>query len=103
MPDKQIRFYVMAYDISDPRRLQKVHKLCKKFGMPMQYSVFIVPLNRLDKELLLMELTELINEKQDDVRIYPLPEHSHAVLLGKQFQPDGVFITVKDRRVGKDL
>ena len=32
----------MAYDVSDPKRLRKVHKTMSAWGEPLQYSVFSV-------------------------------------------------------------
>ncbi len=36
---------VVAYDITDPRRLARVAKLCEDYGGRVQYSVFEVRLN----------------------------------------------------------
>jgi CRISPR-associated protein Cas2 len=34
--------YLMAYDVTDPKRLRKVHKTMRAWGDPLQYSVFKV-------------------------------------------------------------
>jgi CRISPR-associated protein Cas2 len=33
--------YLVAYDISHPRRLRRVHRIAKDHGEPLQYSVFV--------------------------------------------------------------
>ena len=38
--------YLVAYDISDPKRLRKVATACEDFGMRKQYSVFSVSIIR---------------------------------------------------------
>ncbi|MEB4593588.1 hypothetical protein VSS37_21610 [Candidatus Thiothrix sp. Deng01] len=37
-------------------------------------------------------LEKLIHPKQDDVRVYPLPENPDWVKLGKQFRDDGLLL-----------
>jgi len=32
--------YLVSYDIADSRRLVRVHKTCKDYGISLQYSVF---------------------------------------------------------------
>lgn len=92
MPDKKIKDHIVAYDISDPKRLIKVNKLLKNYGLSLQYSVFLVPLNRALLEQLMSELSELIDQKDDDIRIYPLPKNAAMILLGKQQLPDGIYL-----------
>ena len=38
--------YLVAYDISDPKRLRKVATVCEDFGYRKQYSVFLCRLSR---------------------------------------------------------
>jgi len=66
------RWYFLAYDISSPKRLQRIHRIMKKEGMSVQKSVFIV--NKSDRELkrLLKQLASIILKNQDDVRVYPI-------------------------------
>lgn len=39
------RRYLVAYDIRDDKRLRRVHLVCRTYGSPLQYSVFICDLN----------------------------------------------------------
>ena len=32
--------YLLTYDIRDPRRLRRVHRVAKDFGEPLQFAVF---------------------------------------------------------------
>lgn len=36
----------MAYDVREARRLRRVHKVCKTYGDPLQYSLFVCDLSR---------------------------------------------------------
>lgn len=39
------RRYLLAYDISDPTRLRRCHRTAKRFGYPLQYSLFVCDLD----------------------------------------------------------
>ncbi|MDQ6950002.1 MAG: CRISPR-associated endonuclease Cas2 [Actinomycetota bacterium] len=43
------RRFLVAYDIRDPKRLREVHSGMKRFGYPLQYSVFICDLDPIEK------------------------------------------------------
>jgi len=59
--------YIVSYDIRDPKRLRKVFKLCKGFGMHLQYSVFECDLTALEKARFEQRLGEIIHENDDQV------------------------------------
>lgn len=82
MPDKYQQCYLICYDICDTRRLQRVHRVVSNYAVSVQRSVFHARLSRERLNLLKSELENIINLKQDDVRIYPLPEKQHIDSLG---------------------
>ena len=83
-PDTAERWLV-AYDIAEPRRLQKVGRHMRKEGLALQYSVYLVRGNKAKIDLLLNELSALIDRRADDIRAYPLGENVRIWGLGKQF------------------
>jgi len=83
-PDSTERWLV-AYDIADPRRLQKVGRHMRKEGVALQYSVYLVRGNKAKIDLLLNELSALIDLRADDIRAYPLGENVRIWGMGKQF------------------
>ena len=85
--------WIVAYDIADPRRLRKVHRLMQKFGVPMQYSAFNVVLSDPQIAALLVELEALIDERADDVRAYHLPASCKVWMAGSTALPDGVTLS----------
>ncbi len=95
MADSKNGLYLIAYDIADPRRLSRVHKALKRQGLPIQYSVFTVVVNRRALLRLLETINLLIQPKEDDVRCYRLPEHTDVEILGRQFFPEGVMLFTK--------
>lgn len=65
-------WYMVCYDIADPRRLGKVHRLMKKKGMAAQKSVFFVQRGEREIKNFLDELGRIIKRNEDDVRAYPV-------------------------------
>ena len=68
------RRYLLAYDISDEKRLRQVHKVVKGFGWPMQYSVFICDLDKMELIALRSELGRVMHHQADSVAIIDLGE-----------------------------
>jgi CRISPR-associated protein Cas2 len=87
------RHFLVCYDIADPDRLTKVHRTVRRWGMPLQYSVFLVPAATNVIGDLLKELHALIDRREDDIRIYPLPNRLDVSLLGRQGLPEGIALT----------
>lgn len=59
--------YVVAYDISDPKRLRKVYELMLGWGDRVQLSVFRCELNAREVVELRAGLADLIHHAQDQV------------------------------------
>jgi CRISPR-associated protein Cas2 len=64
--------YIVSYDISDEKRLRRVHRTMRGFGEPLQYSVFRCVLSPSERILLLEALTPLINHREDQVMLINL-------------------------------
>ena len=62
--------YLIAYDIPNDKRRTKIHKILCGFGQWTQYSFFECFLN--EKELITLEhrLKHILNEQEDNLRIY---------------------------------
>jgi CRISPR-associated protein Cas2 len=59
MPEPR-HLHLLAYDVSDPKRLRKVHKTMTAWGKPVQYSVFRVRCTARELERLRFELAGLL-------------------------------------------
>ena len=92
MADSQSGLYLIAYDIANPRRLGRVHRILKKQGLPVQYSVFTVVMKRPRLLRLLDRIEQQIEGAVDDVRCYRLSSNTDTVTLGKQFFPEDVML-----------
>jgi CRISPR-associated protein Cas2 len=64
--------WLVAYDISDPKRLRRVATACEDYGVRKQYSVFLCRLSKTQFERLRARLYELIHHDEDQVMFLPL-------------------------------
>jgi len=64
--------WIVAYDISDPRRLRRVATACEDFGVRRQYSVFLCRLSATDLVRLRSRLYDIIDLQQDQVLFIPM-------------------------------
>tara|TARA_B100000745_G_C20039136_1_gene354052 strand:+ start:336 stop:629 length:294 start_codon:yes stop_codon:yes gene_type:complete len=94
MADKP-SYRLICYDIRSPKRLVKVHKVACGYAMPLQLSVFFGELTQGDVDALCAELSEIIDPKKDDVRIYGVTSIEKAVLLGTPRLPKAAYEKVK--------
>lgn len=75
-------WYLLAYDIADPRRLKRMHYRMRREGVAVQQSVFLVQRNRRGMEQLLDELARLIEPAADDLRAYPVADPAEIWMRG---------------------
>lgn len=61
--------YIVSYDISDDKRLRRVHRTMKGYGDPLQYSVFRCDLSASERILLIEALSKIINHREDQVML----------------------------------
>jgi len=81
--------WLLAHDIRDPKRLQRVWRYLRKEAVRLQYSVYLLTGSRAQIERVLQALKPLIDERADDVRVYPITENTRIWGLGTQFCDDG--------------
>ena len=66
------REYLVCYDVSNPKRLQTIHKRMLGFGDPLQYSVFLCSLSDTEKVLMEGAVHDTINHREDCVLVIDL-------------------------------
>lgn len=64
-------WYLVAYDVRDPKRLREVAKHLEGYGQRLQFSVFRCRLTERELERLRWELTQKM-KKEDDLLIVGL-------------------------------
>jgi len=83
--------FLIAYDITDPRRLQRLHRYLLQEAIPIEYSVFFVTQDIRRVQAILTHAVGLIDPRSDDLRCYPLPNRGLRKRLGKATLPAGVY------------
>jgi CRISPR-associated protein Cas2 len=81
--------YLVAYDISNPRRLRKVARACEDFGLRRQFSVFLCRLTAADVVRLKSRLYDVIDLDRDQILFIPLCGRcaSSIEALGRPIEP----------------
>ena len=72
------RSYLVCYDVRNPKRLRRTHRLLKAYGEAWQYSVFYCTLRLIDRVRLENALRELLNLKEAQVLIVDLGSNEDA-------------------------
>lgn len=86
--------YLVCYDIANPKRLSRVYRFMKGQGIHLQHSVFQCSLTWPELQKLKEKLVPLINVREDDVRIYPLPLNALVEAIGCGDRvPEGILIS----------
>ena len=75
-PAKDQMLIVLAYDISDPRRLARVAKVCEDYGTRVQYSIFECHLEAAEFDDFWLLLLDEIDEAEDRLVAYRLDSRS---------------------------
>lgn len=81
--------YVVAYDITDSKRLRKVARACEDFGLRRQFSVFLCRLTPCDLVRLKSRLYDAIDLDRDQVLFIPLCGRCAPAIeaLGRPIEP----------------
>lgn len=74
--------YLVAYDISHPSRLRKVHKVVKRYATGGQKSVFECFLTPPERKALLAEACSLLDEQEDRLGLIRIEERTQPFLFG---------------------
>lgn len=79
--------YLIAYDISNPTRLSKVHNVIKNFSTGGQKSVYECFLTSGELKLLIECLYRVIDISEDRIHIFSMDGRSKTHTLGIAIQP----------------
>ncbi len=82
--------WLIGYDITSPKRLQRIYRVMLRHATPLEYSVFLFTGTERGKQRCLDELIALIDPKTDDLRCYPLPERGLQERIGRATLPEGI-------------
>ncbi|MDR3631426.1 MAG: CRISPR-associated endonuclease Cas2 [Desulfocapsaceae bacterium] len=90
--------YLAIYDIADPRRLNRVAKILKDYGIRVQQSKFEIDVNQMRFIELQARITDEIDEAEDGVKYIPLCERcrqkTEVIGQGRCIDQDHEFVIV---------
>ncbi len=91
-------FYVVTYDIPDDRRRLNVARLLERYGERVQYSVFEMYLTQEEWKRLWKDLTRILVEEEDHVRVYRLCLVCRKTVVvwgqGEPTSPPGIVLVI---------
>jgi CRISPR-associated protein Cas2 len=67
---------LVAYDISEPRRLSRVARVCEDYGLRVQYSLFECRLEEEEFQNFWLKLLDEIDEREDRLVAYKIDARS---------------------------
>jgi CRISPR-associated protein Cas2 len=78
-------FIVVAYDIPDNKLRTHLFKLLKRFGQPVQFSVFECILTHPQFDQMRAEVSKIVDGEQNSVRYYDICDECHrrVITIGK--------------------
>ena len=78
-------FIIVAYDIVDNKLRTRLFKLLKRFGQPVQFSVFECILTHAQFDQMRADVAKLVVDEESGVRYYDICEecHRHLITIGK--------------------
>ncbi|MFU2488967.1 CRISPR-associated endonuclease Cas2 [Thauera sp. WH-1] len=86
------RGWLITYDITDPKRLVRLHRFLVKQATPVQYSVFHFEGSAAQMGRLMADIATRIDARTDDVRGYQLPEHLSIDTIGRGSLPSDILL-----------
>lgn len=89
VPESKSMRWLLAHDIREPKRLQRLWRYLRKEGVRLQYSIYLLQGNRQHIEGVLDRVRQIIDARTDDVRVYAIGENTRFWGLGKQFEDGG--------------
>jgi CRISPR-associated protein Cas2 len=84
--------YLVCYDIANPKRLGRVHRIAVKHAALLQYSVYYLIGSKSDLDKMLSEIQEVIDDREDDVRGYTVEPLSEAIRVGVCWLPEDIYL-----------
>ncbi|MFZ0257944.1 MAG: CRISPR-associated endonuclease Cas2 [Gammaproteobacteria bacterium] len=80
-------FYLAAYDVSDPKRLQRALHVLRDYATGGQKSVFECFLNEAEKRALLQSVAAVLDLDEDRFFVVRLDPRSKVQILGIAVRP----------------
>jgi CRISPR-associated protein Cas2 len=84
MTEPRKHWYLIAYDVCEPKRLNRVHRYLRKRAFAAQESVFVVHTDVAAMAEIEQGLRTLADQREDDLRLYAIPGPGAVWAAGRQ-------------------
>lgn len=89
---------IVAYDIADPKRLNRIAKIIKDYGIRVQKSIFEVDVDNHRFQEMWMRVCAEMEPAEDGVKFFPLCEKCAGTVenigLGVFIDPDSEYLVI---------
>ncbi len=76
--------FIVAYDIKNKKRLQRLQRLISNELWQLQYSVYYGRMTCQAMDKLIVNIQKIIHKHDDDVRVYEVEPIENAFVIGKR-------------------
>lgn len=76
--------FIIAYDISENNRLQRLQRLVSTQFLQLQYSVYYGTMTRQRMDAFITSIQKIIHPSDDDLRIYEVEPLENSFVIGKR-------------------
>lgn len=75
--------FIIAYDISEKNRLQRLQRLISNQFLQLQYSVYYGSMTHKRMDAFIIAMQKIIHPSDDDLRIYEVEPLENSFIIGK--------------------
>lgn len=87
------RRHLIAYDISEPKRLRRVCKVMEAYGTRLQYSVFLCDLSEIEQTRWRTDIHDAMDYGEDSVVVIDLGAVANAATVTQLGRPRSLPVT----------
>ena len=89
---QQTTHRLIVYDVSDQRRLQRLHKCCSQYALALQNSVFLFQGSVSLWQAFEQDLHKILAVSEDALWVFEIDRTHHCQQLGKKPLPCGIVL-----------
>jgi CRISPR-associated endonuclease Cas2 len=76
-------YFIIAYDITERKRLQRLQRLVSTQFLQLQYSVYYGSMTRKHMDAFITAMQKIIDPSDDDLRVYEVDPLENSFVIGK--------------------
>lgn len=89
---KRQKWFIIAYDVRDRKRLQRLYKCVRQEAYALHESVFLFRGTAVQLKAFEAKMKQRIRKNEDDLRIYPVSASAMFAFVGIGINEPGIII-----------